>query len=161
MIQGTNRTPQWPRPPHPPKKQSFHLLTREAIAREEQQFNQMPRKCLGFRTPQEVFDTLRAHARPKSANVARRRPTKTPYHKTHYNFHSVPEYPINSFEILHKENYDKLVTQCQTCTSWWTLGHSSRKVGFAVSNTTAIGSWVYSCIRINSLFTMPLIAPVS
>ena len=48
------------------KKQSFRYLTREAVALEEQQLNQMPRKCLGFRTPQEVFDTLQAQAPPKT-----------------------------------------------------------------------------------------------
>ena len=48
------------------KQQSFHHLTREAVALEEQQLNQMPRKCLGFRTPQEVFDTLLAQAPPKT-----------------------------------------------------------------------------------------------
>ena len=47
------------------KKQSFLYLTRKAIAVEEQQLNQMPRKCLGFRTPQEVFDTLQAQTPPK------------------------------------------------------------------------------------------------
>ena len=48
------------------KQQSFHHLTREAVALEEQQLNQMPRKCLGFRTPKEVFDTLLAQAPPKT-----------------------------------------------------------------------------------------------
>ena len=47
------------------KKQSFRHLTREEIAQEEQQLNQMPRKCLGFRTPQEVFDTIQAQAPPR------------------------------------------------------------------------------------------------
>ncbi|MXZ55286.1 MAG: IS30 family transposase [Gammaproteobacteria bacterium] len=48
-----------------PKKQSFHHLTQEEIAVEEQQLNHMPRKCLGFRTPQEGFDAIRAQAPPK------------------------------------------------------------------------------------------------
>ena len=46
------------------KKQSFHQLTRDEIAVEEQQLNLMPRKCLGFRTPQEVFDSFQAQAPP-------------------------------------------------------------------------------------------------
>ena len=48
------------------KKQSFRHLTRAEIAQEEQQLNQMPRKCLGFRTPQEVFDSIQAQAPPRT-----------------------------------------------------------------------------------------------
>ena len=48
------------------KKQSFRHLTRAEIAQEEQQLNQMPRKCLGFRTPQEIFDSIQAQAPPRT-----------------------------------------------------------------------------------------------
>ena len=47
------------------KTQSFQHLTQEAVEQEAQELNHMPRKCLGFRTPQEVFDAIRSHAPPK------------------------------------------------------------------------------------------------
>ena len=47
------------------KTPSLQRLTQETIAQEAQELNHMPRKCLGFRTPQEIFDAIRSQAPPK------------------------------------------------------------------------------------------------
>ena len=47
-----------------PKKYSLHQVSYQALEREAQQLNQMPRKVLGFRTPLEVFKDLQQRAPP-------------------------------------------------------------------------------------------------
>ena len=48
------------------KNQSFLTLKQEDLEREAQQLNHMPRKCLDYQTPQEVFDAIRAQGPPQS-----------------------------------------------------------------------------------------------
>ncbi|MXZ56018.1 MAG: hypothetical protein F4Z14_07590 [Gammaproteobacteria bacterium] len=46
-------------------------MPQETIEQEAQELNHMPRKCLGFRTPQEFFDAIRSLVPPKRYSITK------------------------------------------------------------------------------------------